>query len=180
MPHLYEAQEAHNPSQIEEHKSPFEAMLESAPPDYLTNLEGAIRDLPPEFPVYYFFYGTLTNSQNLKRLLDLKEEPQLRKAQIVGYALAKWGDYPALIDGEQGQIVSGYAYLVCSEEEAQKLAYYETTAYTVAPLRITFTDGGDPAMISGKGFMYAGDAKALLEGRFDRKLWELQMGIKLG
>lgn len=27
--------------------------------------------------------------------------------------------------------------------------------------------------------MYAGDAEALREGRFDRTLWELQMGKKL-
>lgn len=29
-------------------------------------------------------------------------------------------------------MVTGYAYLVRSKEEAQKLSYYETTAYTVA------------------------------------------------
>lgn len=155
-------------------------MLQSAPSDYLTNLEGAIRDPPPPFPEYYFFYGTLKTPQNLKRILDLQEEPQMRKAQIIGYALAKWGDYPALIDGELSQIVSGYAYLVQSGEEAQKLQYYETNAYKVAPLWIYFTDDGIPAEVSGKGFAYAGDAKALLEQRFDRKLWALQMGDKLG
>lgn len=175
-------QSPQNPQQQkkpEEHISPYQVMLASAPDDYLTNLEGAIKDYPPEFPVYYFFYGTLTAPKNLQRILGLPEEPQLRKSQIVGYALAKWGDYPALIDDKQDQIVSGYAYLVQSEEEAQKLAYYETNAYKVAPLRITFTDDGSPARVRGKGFMYAGDAKALLEQRFDRKLWALQMGNKL-
>ncbi|OJJ86505.1 gamma-glutamylcyclotransferase family protein [Aspergillus glaucus CBS 516.65] len=87
-------------------------------------LVGAIHDLPPEYPVYYFFYGTL------KRNLDLpeEEEPKLRPAKVIGYALAKWGDYPALIDGEQGQVVSGSAWLVKDEEQARKLAYYETGA----------------------------------------------------
>lgn len=166
--------------QHEKNSSPVDVMLQSSPPDYLTNPEGAIRDLPPPFPVYYFFYVTLTNPRNLQSILDLQEEPQLRKAQIIGYALAKWGDYPALIDGEQGQIVSGYAYLVHSEEEARKLQYYETKAYKVTPLWIYFMDDGTPAEVSGKGFIYARDSRALLEQRFDRKLWALQMGDKLG
>lgn len=128
-------QDARDPpsaSPREEKLSPYEVMLRSAPPDYLTNLEGATRELPPEYPVYYFFYGTLTAAANLKRIMDLQEEPRLRKAQLIGYALSKGGDYPALIDGTQGQLVSGYAYLVKCEEEAQKLAHYETNAYRVA------------------------------------------------
>ena len=82
----------------------------------------------------------------------------------------------ALIDGKQGQLVSGYAYLVKCEEETQKLAHCETNAYRV----VFFTDGDEPSEAPGKTFMYAGDAKALLEQRFDRKLWTLQMGGKLG
>lgn len=166
----------------EEGPSPYEIMLESAPSDYLTNLEGATHELPPEYPVYYFFYGTLRAPATLKRILDLpeEEEPELRPAQIIGYALGKWGDYPALVDGEQGQVVSGSAYLVQSEEQAQKLAYYETRAYKVFPCRILFMDDKSPAAASGKTFMYAGDQKALLEQRFDRKLWALLMGGKLG
>ncbi|EEP76125.1 predicted protein [Uncinocarpus reesii 1704] len=158
--------------------SPYEVMLASA--DYFTNPEGAAHPLPPEYPVYYFFYGTLTAPVTIKRILDLAEEPKVRKAQIIGYALGKWGDYPALIDGEQGQVVSGAAYLVESEEQAEKLAYYETNAYKVAPCWIFFTDNGTPAEASGKTFEYAGDPKALLEQRFDRKLWALQMGNRLG
>lgn len=165
-----------------EELSPYEVMLRSAPPDYLTNLEGATQEheLPPEYPVYYFFYGTLTIPSTLKRIIDLREEPILRKAKVIGYALAKWGDYPAMIDGEQGQEVFGYAYLVQSEEEAQKLAYYETNAYRVQACWVFFTDDEEPSEAPGKTFMYAGDAQALLEQRFDRKLWTLQMGGKLG
>lgn len=103
--------------------SPYEVMLQSAPPDYLTNPEGAIHDLPPEYPVYYFFYETLTAPQALQRIIDLPDEPKLRKARLIGYALARWGNYPALIDGEQGQEIAGHAYLVQCEEEARKLAY---------------------------------------------------------
>lgn len=160
--------------------TPYEIIFQSAPPDFFTNLEPHRRDTSGSFPLHYFFYGTLTKPENLKRILDLEEEPQMRKAQISGYALAKWGDYPALIIGEPGQIVSGYTYAVKSEEEMQKLIYYETKAYEVTHLWIEFTDGGTPPKAHGRGFIYAGDAQALLEQRFDRKLWARQMGDKLG
>ena len=132
------------------------------------------------YPIFYFFYGTLTNPATLKRILDHETEPHLRPAQVTGYAVAKWGDYPALIESEAGQPVPGSAYLVRSEAEAQKLAHYETKAYMPVPCMIGFTDGGEPGEVSGMTFVYAGDAAALLEGRFDRKLWAREMGGKLG
>ncbi|KAE8314589.1 hypothetical protein BDV41DRAFT_533295 [Aspergillus transmontanensis] len=162
----------------EEPTSPFYAMLQSVPPDYLLQRPQA-HDPPRSYPVYYFFYGTLTKPTQLQRIIDLTEEPKLRRAKVIGYNIAKWGDYPALINGEQGQVASGYAYLVRSEEEAGKLAEYETRAYKVAPCRIFFRDGEEPKEVGGKVFMYTGDAQALLEGRFDRKLWERQMGGRL-
>ncbi|PYH30159.1 gamma-glutamylcyclotransferase family protein [Aspergillus neoniger CBS 115656] len=131
---------------------------------------------PPTFPIYYFFYGTLTSPAQVARILDLPEEPRLRKAEVTGYAIAKWGDYPALIKGNEGQVVSGSAYLVKSEEEAQKLARYETNAYEVVDCLIFFKDGEQPDEASGKVFVYAGDAQALVERRFDRVLWGRQMG----
>jgi hypothetical protein len=67
---------------------------------------GTTHGLPPDYPVYYFFYETLSIAANLKRIIDL-QEPRLRKEKIIGYALAKWGDYPALINGKPGQEVSG-------------------------------------------------------------------------
>lgn len=74
----------------EEGLTPYEMMLRSAPADYLTNSEAATHEVPPEYPVYYFFYGTLTAPATLARILDLPEEPLLRKAQIIGYTVAKW------------------------------------------------------------------------------------------
>lgn len=76
-------------------------------------------------------------------------------------------------------MVSGSLYLIKSEEEAQKLGHYETKAYKVTDCRIFFTDEKEPPDAAGKTFMYAGDARALAEKRFDRKLWNLQMGGKL-
>ncbi|KAJ5088301.1 hypothetical protein N7456_011917 [Penicillium angulare] len=159
--------------------TPYEVMLRSAPPDYLTNIEENICEFPPKYPVYYFFYGTLTTPAILKNTIDLPEEPKMRKAKVIGYALAKWGDYPALIDGDSGQDVHGYAYIVQTKEEAEKLASYETTAYMEAPCLIYFDDDEEPVEVPGKTFVYAGDAQALLEKRFDRKLWLRQTAGKL-
>lgn len=124
-------------------------VLRSAPPHYLTNIENEAFE-PPEYPIYYFFYGTLTAPATLKRILDLADEPQMRKAKVIGYAIAKWGDYPTLIDGESGQEISGYASIVRTEEEAKKLAHYETKAYEEALCLIHFLDNEEPAEVSGK------------------------------
>lgn len=122
----------------------------------------------------------MTAPATLQRIIDLPKEPELRKVKLIGYALGKWGDYPALIDGEPGQEVPGYAYIVQSEEEAQKLAHYETNAYKEAHCLIYFVDNDEPVEAPGKTFKYAGDANALLEQRFDRKLWLHQMAGKIG
>ncbi len=134
-------------------------------------------------PIYYFFYGTLMKPDILKGVLSLQTEPILRPAKVYSYSLANWGQYKALVDGEPGTSLSGCAYLVESVEHEYRLARYETGAYTLKPCSIYFTDGPggreDERPTAGKTFMYAGDAVALREGRFDRVLWELQMGTRL-
>lgn len=153
--------------------------LASMPADYLKRpLERTLVEQTYN-PIYYFFYGTLTQPKILSHILDLKEQPVLRPAKLIGYALSKWGQYHALVNGKPGQEVTGYAYLVQSIEDELKLARYETNAYEAAPCRIRFTDGRDPAQEHGMTFKYAGDDEALKAGKFDRKLWELQMGMRL-
>lgn len=151
------------------------------PDDYLLQ-----RPNPSPFvykPIHYFFYGTLMKHNILKKVLGLEAEPVLRPAKVYGYELANWGQYKALIDGQQGTEVTGAAYLVESADHEHKLAYYETNAYVLAPCKIHFTDGlgGEEGGNStyGRTFMYAGDAAALKAGRFDCALWELQMGSRL-
>ncbi|KAI1382675.1 uncharacterized protein F4822DRAFT_440951 [Hypoxylon trugodes] len=164
--------------------------MAARPSQYLASLAAAGEDVwettmiapepPREYsPIFYFFYGTLTQPATLKRVLDLDYELVMRPAKIIGYSLTKWGDYNALIDGETGEEVVGMAYEVQSPEHEFKLAYYETNAYKLAPCLIYFTDGRAPVQVSGKTFKYAGDAVALREQRFDRKLWELRMGSRL-
>jgi hypothetical protein len=112
----------------------------------------------------------------------LEADVVLRDAKVYGYELTNWGQYKALIDGETGSTVTGRAYLVQSVEEEFKLAHYETNAYELASCNIYFTDGSgreEDGPVFGKTFRYAGDARALKEGRFDRTSWEMQMGARL-
>lgn len=153
------------------------------PPDYLLQ--------PPEpqpyvyEPIYYFFYGTLTDPAVLKDVLGLDKEPPadaLRKARIYGYALTSWGPYRALVEGTPGQVVEGRAYLVQSVEHEYRLARYETSAYALAPCLIYFgdekKDQAEEESAYGRVFMYAGDEKAS-QGVFDQQSWEMQMGSRL-
>ncbi|KAM0346137.1 hypothetical protein ACHAPU_005908 [Fusarium lateritium] len=159
-----------NPRQKESRPSVFLAKLESAPEDWVSSIPMMADPEPYHYSLlYYFFYGTLARPDMLKGVLSLSNEPELRQAKIVGYSLTSWGQYKALIDGKPGEEVLGCAYEVQSPEQEYKLA----------PCLIQFTDGKEPLQIVGRTFMYAGDAQALKDGRFDVKLWELQMGTQL-
>jgi hypothetical protein len=98
-----------------------------APPDY--SYKHPERAIPgPGLPTgLLLLLLQLDAAGNPKGMLDLKEEPVLRKARIVGYTLANWGDYLTLLDGPPDNVVSGYAYMVQSDDNEQKL--------TTKPLR---------------------------------------------
>lgn len=51
-------------------------------------------------------------------------------------------------------MVKRFAYLVRSEEDAQKLQYYETNTYEVAPYWILFKDEKEPKESGGKVFIF--------------------------
>jgi hypothetical protein len=110
--------------------------------------------------------------------LGLHSDPVLLPAKIFGYELANWGQYRTLVDGNPGAEIAGCAYLVQSAEDESRLVYYETNAYIVAPCKIHFLDGSQQP-VEGRTFKYAGNAEALKAGRFDRVLWERQMGQRL-
>ncbi|KAH6983433.1 hypothetical protein BKA56DRAFT_583695 [Ilyonectria sp. MPI-CAGE-AT-0026] len=158
--------------------SPYLAKLASAPDDWLSQPIEVAEPTPYKYEsIYYFFYGTLMRPDIIKGVLDLDADPVLREAKVVGYSLSSWGQYKALVDGESGEEVLGCAFEVQSPEHEFKLAYYEGNAYELAPCLIQFADGKEH--VQGKTFMYAGDSQALKDGRFDYKLWELQMGMRL-
>ncbi|KAF8848708.1 hypothetical protein BDZ45DRAFT_718552 [Acephala macrosclerotiorum] len=85
-----------------------------------------------QYPVWYFFYGTLADSQVLTRHLGLRSEPMLWPASVKGGVLRTWaGEYRALVDGRDVDVVDGKAYEVESKEHEDALRSYETSKYEV-------------------------------------------------
>ncbi|THW58800.1 hypothetical protein D6D19_10355 [Aureobasidium pullulans] len=99
--------------------------------------------LQDEYPVYYFFYGTLAEPEILQRVLELGEQvPVLQKAYVKGAEIKMVGRYRALVDSEVEARVDGWAFLVESEEQELKLRVYETRMYEVVRCDVWLV-GGD-------------------------------------
>lgn len=108
-----------------------------------------------QYPVWYFFYGTLGQADLLKlqELLDLDFLPQLLPAQVEGGRLEMWGGkYKALIDEPPEASVPGWAYQVESLEHEETLRYYETENYEVVRCTIILGNG---ERIGGLTFRFA-------------------------
>jgi hypothetical protein len=88
-----------------------------------------------QYPVWYFFYGTLASVPKLCSLLSLSEDeiPILHKASVMGGKIETWGEgkYKALVDGPETSRIKGLAYQVMSEEHEDRLRKYESEAYEV-------------------------------------------------
>lgn len=158
--------------------SPFIQKLQSPPEGYFFEPKVRPEHIDPFAPPTgaYFFYGTLSDPSFLSEVLGLSEKPTLRPAKLVGYSLKLWGQYPALVDGPTGATVEGMVYEVRSEKHGERLADYETKAYTAAPCRICFTDGKNPDEVSGTTFKYMGNPLDISEGQFDLTVWLQRMG----
>ena len=111
--------------------------------------------LQGEYPVWYFFYGTLADSVLLTRLLSLSEaeSPILEPASISGGIIKTWhGIYKALVDGATSDVVHGSAYEITSKEQEEALLFYETENYEVVRCCITMASQRTP----GLTFRFAG------------------------
>ncbi|KIY02679.1 uncharacterized protein Z520_01144 [Fonsecaea multimorphosa CBS 102226] len=116
------------------------------------------RPLQDEYPVWYFFYGTLGDPEVLKHHLNLDTEPSLVPAHIGGGEVRLWsGKYKALVDSPGTAKVLGSAFLVRSRDEEDALRFYETDKYEVVRCRI-FTRQGD---LMGLTFRFHGDSEDL-------------------
>jgi hypothetical protein len=118
-----------------------------------------------EYPVWYFFYGTLASVPKLCSvfsLTDQDEVPVLRKAIVRGGRMKTWGmgKYNALVDGEERDCVEGWAYLVVSREHEDSLRKYETEGYEVVRCEIEF-EGGE--RVRGCTFRFIGEVSELEE-----------------
>lgn len=107
-----------------------------------------------EYPVCYFFYGTLTNPVVLGRVLGRPDQTDfgLRPAKIFGARLSTWADkYLGLKDGDTSELVHGKAYMVMSAEDEEALRIYETSKYEVVRCSIQF-QGEKKAEVQGLTF----------------------------
>ena len=105
-----------------------------------------------QYPVWYFFYGTLGDPEMLCRLLAL-DAPSLRTATICGGVIKTWcGKYKALVDASTTSLVVGWAFQVTSWEYEDALLAYETAAYEVVRCRIVMQSDG--SVVGGCTFRF--------------------------
>lgn len=92
-----------------------------------------------QYPVWYFFYGTLANPDLLVDKLGLCVRPRLRPATVGEANIRTWGGkYKALVDGDS--LVTGWTYKVTSAAHEDALRYYETSQYEVVRCAILMND----------------------------------------
>jgi hypothetical protein len=94
-----------------------------------------------QYPVHYFFYGKLAESDRLMRLLALSSAPVLEKAAVTHGKIKIWaGRYMAMVHARPTDIVEGWAYEVTCPEHEQALQYYETDKYEIVRCNIHIED----------------------------------------
>lgn len=112
---------------------------------------------PNQYPVWYFFYGTLADPADLSQHLGLDEAPSYVPAYVIGGQIRIWArKYKALIDAA-GEIVHGSAFLVQSRAHEEALRFYETEKYEVVRCQI-FTES---EVMNGLTFRFAGSVRDL-------------------
>ena len=117
--------------------------------------------LQDDYPVWYFFYGTLAQADVLSRILRLPPDktPKFHASQVRGGHLTTWGGkYKALTHSAQGldgAPIQGWTYLIRSREEENALRSYETDRYAVVRCQIEFTEGETvEKTVPGLSFMF--------------------------
>lgn len=130
--------------------------IESTLPQHrASSLQTSFSPLQDEFPVWYFFYGTLADESFLSRLLSLPEAeyPILVPATVSGGIIKTWQDkYNALVDGAPTDYVHGSTYKVTTKEREEALLLYETEKYEVVRCSIMMESG----TTQGLTFRFAG------------------------
>lgn len=108
------------------------------PQNRATNDKAVMEPGQNQYPVWYFFYGTLAEPDRLMRLLELNSLPVLETAHVFGGAIQIWGNkYKALVDGSS--LVNGHAFLVESQAQEEALRAYKGSMYEVVRCTINMT-----------------------------------------
>jgi hypothetical protein len=126
------------------------------PQHHATDLGSIFKPAQEQYPVWYFFYGTLADSTVLSRQLCLPEDefPVLFPAFVLNAKLEIWaGKYKALVDDPYAASpVYGSAYRVSSKEHEDALRMYETENYEMVRCKISI----DGEVVQGCTFRFIG------------------------
>ncbi|KAL9023941.1 MAG: hypothetical protein Q9196_006869 [Gyalolechia fulgens] len=127
----------------------------SLPQHRMRDLNQSFFPRQTEYPVWYFFYGTLTDPDTLQKCISISYLPNLIPASIKGGRLRSWRrKYNALIDGPADAEVDGYAYRVESSDHEDSLRFRETQAYEVVRCHISLNVEGVKEAIQGLTFRF--------------------------
>ena len=136
--------------------------IDASLPQWRLNEREALWPKQDDYPVFYFFYGTLMEEEVLKKHLALQHVDTLRYASYARVRRGKlnsWaGKYKALVDGEPQDMVEGTAFLMQDEEQEDAVRVFETEAYEVVRCEIEMQCG---VKVAGLTFRFAGDASQL-------------------
>ena len=137
--------------------------VEASLPQWRLNEREAVWPKQDDYPVFYFFYGTLMEEEVLKKHLALQHVDTMRYvayARVRRAKLRTWaGKYKALVGGEPLDAVEGKAWLVQDEEQEDALRMFETEAYEVVRCEIEILQSG--GKVAGLTFRFAGNASQL-------------------
>ena len=112
-----------------------------------------------DYPVPFFFYGTLTDPALLAEKLGLEELPVMRMGMVESYRVKMWGGYKALVGGQGlGEVLEGWVYMVRNREEVEKLAVWEGENYEVDVCDILV---GGAERLLGNVFVFCGGVHEL-------------------
>jgi Gamma-glutamyl cyclotransferase, AIG2-like len=126
-----------------------------------TDPNTVFRPMQDEYPVWYFFYGSLADAGFLLQRLAHFSWPLHRPASIIGGVIKSWaGKYPALVDGPETARIDGWAFHVVSREYEDALRLHYTEAYEIVRCSITVEDRSD-LVVKGLVFRFAGQNQAL-------------------
>ncbi|KAF1963059.1 hypothetical protein CC80DRAFT_499351 [Byssothecium circinans] len=110
-----------------------------------------------EYPVPYFFYGTLAEPAKLTSLLALTESPTFVPTKIMRGKLKSWGKYRALVDGSERDEVQGWMYLVACKEHEDALRSYEGDTYEVVRCELVVERPDRKELVKGLTFRFCED-----------------------
>ncbi|TVY17907.1 hypothetical protein LARI1_G004191 [Lachnellula arida] len=137
----------------------------------------------PFTPCHMFFYGSLMDPTQLSYITNhtltttSTTPPILTPTTITGFRMKMWSIYPTLIatsNPTNSNKVTGMLWKCDTEAQFQRLAAYETDAYTWCFCTAELDDGSGTLMRGVRTFCWAGepDSEELTEGVFDLERWK--------